>query len=769
MELIERPDINKIHYLKDISYNDFKLFIKTCKNEKERQDRFEKLKAYCSTNIKTRCETKRIYSFTDTYTFENGGRLYCGNSIQNIPKDIRGFLYDGITTDIDMKNCHAVILQYICKLNNINCPNISYYVLNRDTILNDFADDGKILFIKAVNSDKRINNIDNKFFKAFDKECKEIQKQITKLDIYKDIVNCIVINRTHNYLGCAINRILCMYENKVLQELISILNKKNIEICALMYDGLLMYGNHYDNKELLEDITTEINDKFENLNMTWTYKEHSTNIKLPEDYKYIENHKDINLDNIKICNNDGDASKIIYNEIKHNLIFSQKVLYYKQDNMWINDIAIIKPCIITYIIDSNIYKKNKHGEIIDYSNNVKSAENIYKNVINIAIKNRDNEWYNNIFTSSLGKILFNNGYYDFKISKFINTNDSLFDTSIIFTENTNYNWIWDDNYIFTIDELNYIDNIRNKIFYNPFGKEVGDYYILQLARGLAGDCMKRCIFGIGSGNTGKSLISSALKYCCGGYYGSFNGINITYNKHSADEAQKLRWIMLLQSKRIICSNEIQMGINLDGNMIKKISNGGIDDIIARTHCGNETPFVIAFLPIIFANDLDNITPKADDALNLRIRAINYKKVFVDNPTNDYELQIDTNFNKEIKTDLCKKALMYIMMIEYKKFIKNGSIEYDPPDIIKAKTDILGKYESIIELFEKDFEITENLSDYIECSIIKKWLEKTGISDSKFSRELNKYIIINNKKNIYSHDIKINKKTKRVWYGIKYEE
>ena len=70
---------------------------------------------------------------------------------------------------------------------------------------------------------------------------------------------------------------------------------------------------------------------------------------------------------------------------------------------------------------------------------------------------------------------------------------------------------------FTEDDVAYIASIRDRMFSKTFGEEVGNWYILQLARGLAGDCIRRFLVGIGSSNTGKSLLSSALKSTCGGW------------------------------------------------------------------------------------------------------------------------------------------------------------------------------------------------------------------------------------------------------------
>ena len=121
MELVERLTLDKINFLNDMDFNTFKQF-KTGKNDEEKKTKFNILKSFCQTNIKTRGETKRIYSYTHNTPLEVGGRLYCGNSIQGLQKDFRGFLLNGITTDIDMKNAHPVILKYICSLHNILCP-----------------------------------------------------------------------------------------------------------------------------------------------------------------------------------------------------------------------------------------------------------------------------------------------------------------------------------------------------------------------------------------------------------------------------------------------------------------------------------------------------------------------------------------------------------------------------------------------------------------------------------------------------------------------
>ena len=305
MELFERHNLRNIHFLNDMDLKTFKHHSANCKNEAERKTKFEMMKSYCQANVKTKGEVKKIYSYTEVTPNEVGGRLYCGHSIQGLPKDIRGLLLRDNTTDIDMKNAHPVILKYICKLNGIPCPNLSWYVEHRDEVLLNYGDDGKTAFLKAVNDDKLNKKITDPFFKDFDKECKAIQKAVTALDCYQHIIKTVPANRHYNLYGSGMNRILCVFENKILQEVVHMCNKNQIEICALMFDGLMMYGNHYENSELLNDITEYVNSQFDGLDIVFTYKKHSEVIQIPDEYvANIANKKefceDKSFDNVSL-------------------------------------------------------------------------------------------------------------------------------------------------------------------------------------------------------------------------------------------------------------------------------------------------------------------------------------------------------------------------------------------------------------------------------------------------------------------------------------
>ena len=72
------------------------------------------------------------------------------------------------------------------------------------------------------------------------------------------------------------------------------------------------------------------------------------------------------------------------------------------------------------------------------------------------------------------------------------------------------------------------------------------------------------------------------------------------------------------------------------------------------------------------------------------------------------------------------------------------------------------------IFLEEYEITDNLNDYVISFEIQEWLEekKIGITMKKFGMEIKKYIIKNNLKNVRSDIKKINGICKKLWVGIK---
>ena len=150
------------------------------------------------------------------------------------------------------------MLRYISKKHKIRCPILDEYVKNRTTILEDLKKEGiedpKVLILKIVNSSQSPRKYKSLFIKSLISEVKAIRDSLREIIEYKQLFEEAKTVKPLNVMGSFINRILCYYENEVLQVMINFLNKKQYEIACLSFDGLLIYSDEYNNPSLITEL-----------------------------------------------------------------------------------------------------------------------------------------------------------------------------------------------------------------------------------------------------------------------------------------------------------------------------------------------------------------------------------------------------------------------------------------------------------------------------------------------------------------------------------
>lgn len=268
MEFNECVDINYLKFLKSLKKKEIFRHLNT-KNKKEQQKIYDRIINYCDKMIKCNGNFKHIYKYTLN---TNSGRLYCGSSIQGLPKAIRGLLFKN-TTDYDMVNAHPTILLYLCKKHNLDkniYSNLDYYVNNREIVLeNGDRNEIKKTILKSI-YDKNRNRSAEGFLKHIDNDLKKIQKKIVNIEDYKEIVDEVPSYKLYNFYGSALSRIICKYENEILHDMIHITNKNGLEITAPMFDGLLINGDN----NVIDEMENYLKERWNDLNMKISIKEH---------------------------------------------------------------------------------------------------------------------------------------------------------------------------------------------------------------------------------------------------------------------------------------------------------------------------------------------------------------------------------------------------------------------------------------------------------------------------------------------------------------
>ena len=238
------------------------------------------LRKYFKLVIASKGNIKRSFKYSKIMV--NNGRSYSeGFGTQNLEKKVRGFLTGEYYNDFDMQTAHPSILLYLVKK---YYPNQKYkylekYIENRKEILKQY-NINKLVPITMMNNNK-VYNTNEKFLIKLDSEFKNFQNlffnntpnDLKQYENYKGL-------KKNNKEGSFLNKILCIYESIILENVINKFSLDNVS--TKMFDGFHLDKNYYikDTNEIikiLNDITKEYNIK-------WSLKKPDTTIQIDEGY-----------------------------------------------------------------------------------------------------------------------------------------------------------------------------------------------------------------------------------------------------------------------------------------------------------------------------------------------------------------------------------------------------------------------------------------------------------------------------------------------------
>lgn len=455
------------------------------------------------------------------YDYSKGldyGRCYSHFAFQSLSKKLRNFLLcnidssdniidenDPVIRDIDMVSSAPSILMYLAdKYGMKNTKRLSAYVKDKKKVIEKYKIDKTQ--VNIILFDEKRYDGKSKYLFELQEEIFEITEKLTTHKDFKHIKTDIQKKKYKQNKeltnGSLLSNIIFKIENELVQSMKKYLTIDKYEIFATQFDGLLVYDLSLEYVRTIDEFAKMVGEDFENKYFKLAFKPITTDIIIPNDYKYDEKKRCEILQ--KYCRDYDTVKSIWESHFNANLIKSTSSYFVKENNVW--------------------YNFKREGLLISYAY-LKYEENVFENgSINIEEKPFIIDWVNDEKIQKKTKVV---SYYDESkvMEDELNINEP-------FAVNT-----WKlENYIYDEDAVEtYKDHLKSLVNYEEKSYKFLEKWIAHIFQ-YPDTKTGVCPIITGSEGTGKDtaidtiacIMGTHKKFCCPNperdVWGSFNGV-----------------------------------------------------------------------------------------------------------------------------------------------------------------------------------------------------------------------------------------------------
>jgi len=419
----------------------------------------------------------------------------------------------------------------------------------------------------------------------------------------------------------------------------------------------------------------------------------------------------IKLHEARIAVNNNEAANIFLEDVRHILRLSKgKVLIRNESNVWVSDKSVVGSLLLKNCLNANIVD----AKLRPYSAFVMKA----KNIINATLFKLDDDplFTSNMWKSTLGKLCFEDGVYDFTSRSFTKWEDvtDVYTTVIINRPFPERN-----------DEI--INQVYERVFKSAFGEEEKIADLLKLiARGLAGRVEdKQFGVGIGKQESSKGIVVKLCQAAFERYVNTIESTCLMERTGNSNPAKRGDWMMDCEFTRLTFCNDDFAYVSdkrrkIDGNVIKRFASGG-DELISW----NSRHFRVQSRMFIMCSCLPQVAPI--DAMETMV-TINFPFKFVSKEEMVRPLSFfrdcDDSLRQWVKEPEVSNAFIHMILDAYEDtaMVMNNLVSKETLNCRESAGDKL-------ILFRALFEITDDANDFIPVSEVHEILQSKGINMS----------------------------------------
>lgn len=726
-------------------------------------------------------EMLKKYNGKVKYHRKEYGR-YFGSGLQSCQCDVRVYLADNNYIDVDIQNCHPVIIENLMKKFDIPVPIfLQKYNSDRKKVISEYNIGDKLYIIKLINNmdlykDNNVNDIiefHNILYKTL------VPKLIKEYPYIK-------IKKGKNSLGSFVANVLQDIENEILMVIYNKCIELNVKVGTLIFDGMLIEKETYY-KELLDILENTVYEK-----MSYIIKL----VEKPMVTEWMPNEDVKNNLLIKELDIISSKSSIKIHDIKHIEIFnkSNKLI---EAFMNATGIEPIHSMVSVKCKSIKLYAECTKGcgykikcsncDFVYPPENIAINKLVAPSIYNLILLNQDdikNKQTEDVakYILTRTKIIYNNKYwYQYNqvsgiYEKLEDLEVQLYITQLIENTVDTEEWfVWIKNITYKkslleelkvqcfskqiLDDNKFLLGFENGVYdlsLGTFRKGLPDDFITMkcgipydqnystvLTESILNDmfpiedernfvitklvlCLEgynreqKVTFNYGfTASNGKSFLMELMNHVLGDYGDIFPVTVLTGKMKQAGDTNST--LSAFKNKRFLYCSEPEAGLKINSNYIKTLTGDTIK--VRGLYSIVDEEIKPTYKIFMCCNALPNFDTY-DEGIARRISLLEYKTKFCAEPKKKHEKLLKKYSESEL--DIIYKGLLVILLNKYSE-LKDSEFKYTEPVYLKTLCNLyLNDNKNVIrDILLENFEIGE-VKDFVKLKDIKDTLKRNGI-------------------------------------------
>jgi len=694
------------------------------------------------------------------------GRFFAKESLslQGFPREIRHSVAKDLYDDIDIVNAHPVILSHICNILKINCKSLTLYINNRDKYLKEIGiprEDAKKLILALMNGGvKDYNELKNptRWLVKFKDEIENIHASLAKT-YPKDYTRHVGVrekeDKVYNNKASFCNKLMCDWENKILQEIIKFYNVGSGDVAVLCFDGIMLPKGarlplseceKYIKEVLNISIKLKIKEMDEGLTIPTTVEPYN-----PELFEWrmecTEIYQLIYKDSYAETFNDETVGKLFVMEVQKDIVTidddGNGYQWNHETKLWEEKTAkslmrcipqlldkymeaVIKTIKQTYLKSSGDEAKF-HGQILKNTlrnrNRLGSARGMKDGFFIASTDLRDNEFEAKLNIQHHLFPVLGNKVIDLRTGmKRTRKRDDMFsfECPVELVSDPDYTHV-----------MRFVNSVFCK------NKELIQYMRERMGMFLTGDSVREFDIWHGEGRNAKSTLCKLLSDILGSgkfYNALSDGIFVENPKLSqTQKSQHTSHKVPLIGIRLGVCQEIKKNAVLNSNEIKTLSAG--DPFKCRGAYEKKEKECIPFCKLVLGTNHKPKFDADDQAIIDRARYIPFMARFVDNPDprNPREYKADKDFVELMMTREQRNIFFTWLVGGAIEFYKKGRLLHAPQLVLDDKMKSLKENDVVGQFVDECCEVFAGSFGQLNREEKKEWTTSLNDLQVKFDQ------------------------------------